>query len=372
MTTRVLRTSTREKKQRKIAIPVLESADVKRHARLPAGVRRVKAACTNCKKAKARCDHGRPCSRCVERGLDNCVDAYPKRVGRRRQHFFDAIVTAEDVERLSEARSKENKSRRRRRGRAKGHRSRSAKTALPRDRGSKRSRLADDESRTPPLTPSPGPLTKRFKSVTPLRPPSLDQLWGSTMWPHDNMPTSPVEKKETFLMTSPVLAGSPVFAGPPVSVASPVFAAPMARETEVATAPTSPWLPITPIEFPGSPNGSKEASWGSPQTPKGLMLGDEHVAPWNRTKASSSGFTPPTELSLATDLDLFHTHGDESDGAASTPPHKGSPSPLQQHAQNEDLVLDLPLFDPAACTLDVETGHDPFGVAFVPATLVTH
>jgi len=59
---------------------------------------RVKAACTNCKKAKARCDRGRPCSRCVERGYDECVDAFPRRVGRRRNHFFDRIVTEHEVQ----------------------------------------------------------------------------------------------------------------------------------------------------------------------------------------------------------------------------------------------------------------------------------
>ncbi len=46
---------------------------------------RVKMACTNCKLAKARCDNGRPCSRCVKRGCaDSCVDAIPKRRGPRQ------------------------------------------------------------------------------------------------------------------------------------------------------------------------------------------------------------------------------------------------------------------------------------------------
>eukprot|EP00471_Norrisiella_sphaerica_P005077 CAMPEP_0184487382 /NCGR_PEP_ID=MMETSP0113_2-20130426/9953_1 /TAXON_ID=91329 /ORGANISM="Norrisiella sphaerica, Strain BC52" /LENGTH=373 /DNA_ID=CAMNT_0026869673 /DNA_START=54 /DNA_END=1175 /DNA_ORIENTATION=- len=48
---------------------------------------RVKTACTNCKLAKARCDNGRPCSRCIKRGCqETCVDAVPKRRGRKRNH----------------------------------------------------------------------------------------------------------------------------------------------------------------------------------------------------------------------------------------------------------------------------------------------
>eukprot|EP00954_Amorphochlora_amoebiformis_P006141 481074-Amorphochlora_amoeboformis.AAC.1 len=54
----------------------------------PGGRRvRVKTACTNCKAAKARCDTGRPCSRCVKRGFPHkCIDAVPKRRGRKRSH----------------------------------------------------------------------------------------------------------------------------------------------------------------------------------------------------------------------------------------------------------------------------------------------
>eukprot|EP00465_Bigelowiella_longifila_P010385 CAMPEP_0185266408 /NCGR_PEP_ID=MMETSP1359-20130426/30961_1 /TAXON_ID=552665 /ORGANISM="Bigelowiella longifila, Strain CCMP242" /LENGTH=175 /DNA_ID=CAMNT_0027856203 /DNA_START=18 /DNA_END=542 /DNA_ORIENTATION=+ len=48
---------------------------------------RVKTACTNCKAAKARCDSGRPCSRCKKRGYPHrCVSAVPKRRGRKRSH----------------------------------------------------------------------------------------------------------------------------------------------------------------------------------------------------------------------------------------------------------------------------------------------
>mmetsp|Transcript_9114 Transcript_9114/g.13669 ORF Transcript_9114/g.13669 Transcript_9114/m.13669 type:complete len:330 (-) Transcript_9114:82-1071(-) len=56
---------------------------------------RVKTACTNCKMAKARCDNGRPCSRCVKRGCERtCVDAVPKRRGRKRSpEFTNKTVT---------------------------------------------------------------------------------------------------------------------------------------------------------------------------------------------------------------------------------------------------------------------------------------
>lgn len=58
---------------------------------------RVKTACTNCKLAKARCDNGRPCSRCVKRGCERtCVDAVPKRRGRKRnQEGVKATLTKE-------------------------------------------------------------------------------------------------------------------------------------------------------------------------------------------------------------------------------------------------------------------------------------
>mmetsp|Transcript_18034 Transcript_18034/g.27031 ORF Transcript_18034/g.27031 Transcript_18034/m.27031 type:complete len:255 (+) Transcript_18034:95-859(+) len=44
---------------------------------------RVPMACTRCKLAHTRCDTKRPCSRCVRRG-DICIDAVPKRRGRKR------------------------------------------------------------------------------------------------------------------------------------------------------------------------------------------------------------------------------------------------------------------------------------------------
>uniref|UniRef100_A0A7S4DWA6 Zn(2)-C6 fungal-type domain-containing protein n=1 Tax=Lotharella globosa TaxID=91324 RepID=A0A7S4DWA6_9EUKA len=54
---------------------------------------RVKTACTNCKLAKARCDNGRPCGRCVRRGCERtCVDAVPKRRGRKRNHENSKII----------------------------------------------------------------------------------------------------------------------------------------------------------------------------------------------------------------------------------------------------------------------------------------
>mmetsp|Transcript_12461 Transcript_12461/g.14770 ORF Transcript_12461/g.14770 Transcript_12461/m.14770 type:complete len:369 (-) Transcript_12461:333-1439(-) len=62
---------------------------------------RVKTACTNCKLAKARCDNGRPCSRCVKRGCqDTCIDAIPKRRGRKRNQDGNklAVCTEEDDE----------------------------------------------------------------------------------------------------------------------------------------------------------------------------------------------------------------------------------------------------------------------------------
>jgi len=62
---------------------------------------RVKTACTNCKLAKARCDNGRPCSRCVKRGCqDTCIDAIPKRRGRKRNQngHKPALCTEEDDE----------------------------------------------------------------------------------------------------------------------------------------------------------------------------------------------------------------------------------------------------------------------------------
>jgi len=105
--------------------------------------RRVKAACTNCKKAKAKCDAQRPCSRCVERGLCECIDAFPRRVGRRRNHFFNKIVTESEVKAVQGERPKPKK---------------------PRSRKSRKRSKRDDEKQTPPL-PSTG---KRFKAQVPL------------------------------------------------------------------------------------------------------------------------------------------------------------------------------------------------------------
>ncbi|GAB5367054.1 hypothetical protein AAMO2058_001197000 [Amorphochlora amoebiformis] len=53
----------------------------------PGRKNRVKTACTNCKTSKSRCDTGRPCDRCVKRGVAHtCIDAIPKRRGRKRSH----------------------------------------------------------------------------------------------------------------------------------------------------------------------------------------------------------------------------------------------------------------------------------------------
>jgi hypothetical protein len=60
---------------------------------------RVKTACTNCKLAKARCDNGRPCSRCVKRGCQStCVDAVPKRRGRKRVCDMEALDNEDSPE----------------------------------------------------------------------------------------------------------------------------------------------------------------------------------------------------------------------------------------------------------------------------------
>mmetsp|Transcript_4057 Transcript_4057/g.5824 ORF Transcript_4057/g.5824 Transcript_4057/m.5824 type:complete len:319 (-) Transcript_4057:402-1358(-) len=91
--------------------------------------RRVKAACTNCKKAKARCDQQRPCSRCVERGCTECVDAFPRRVGRRRNHFFTKIVTETEVKHSGEFVQPTKTKKRRRRTKAK--RTRQAEKSTP-------------------------------------------------------------------------------------------------------------------------------------------------------------------------------------------------------------------------------------------------
>mmetsp|Transcript_46649 Transcript_46649/g.75029 ORF Transcript_46649/g.75029 Transcript_46649/m.75029 type:complete len:323 (+) Transcript_46649:259-1227(+) len=112
--------------------------------------RRVKAACTNCKKAKARCDQQRPCSRCVQKNCAECVDAFPRRVGRRRNHYLNKIVTENEVK-ASGALIKSQPKKRKRRRSGKAKKSNDAK-----------------ESQTPPLR------AKKFKSSTNLTPLKLD------------------------------------------------------------------------------------------------------------------------------------------------------------------------------------------------------
>mmetsp|Transcript_12381 Transcript_12381/g.18479 ORF Transcript_12381/g.18479 Transcript_12381/m.18479 type:complete len:492 (-) Transcript_12381:149-1624(-) len=64
---------------------------------------RVKTACTNCKAAKARCDTNRPCGRCVKREFPHkCVDAVPKRRGRKRSHDHVYSRAKMMVERMGE------------------------------------------------------------------------------------------------------------------------------------------------------------------------------------------------------------------------------------------------------------------------------
>jgi len=54
---------------------------------------RVPMACTRCKMAHTRCDTKRPCGRCVRRGVaDSCVDAIPKRRGRKRSEDMEAPI----------------------------------------------------------------------------------------------------------------------------------------------------------------------------------------------------------------------------------------------------------------------------------------
>ena len=52
---------------------------------------RVPMACTRCKLAHTRCDTKRPCGRCLRRG-DICVDAIPKRRGRKRSEDSDSMA----------------------------------------------------------------------------------------------------------------------------------------------------------------------------------------------------------------------------------------------------------------------------------------
>ena len=67
--------------------PTLLSSDDRRS--------RVPMACTRCKTAHTRCDTKRPCGRCVRRGVaDSCVDAIPKRRGRKRSEDSNTEVPA--------------------------------------------------------------------------------------------------------------------------------------------------------------------------------------------------------------------------------------------------------------------------------------
>ena len=55
------------------------------------GSNRVIRACSNCKKAKARCDQQRPCIRCVRTGKqDSCVDSVHAKRGRKQQTRADS------------------------------------------------------------------------------------------------------------------------------------------------------------------------------------------------------------------------------------------------------------------------------------------
>uniref|UniRef100_A0A7S2TQB9 Zn(2)-C6 fungal-type domain-containing protein n=1 Tax=Lotharella oceanica TaxID=641309 RepID=A0A7S2TQB9_9EUKA len=78
------------------------------HLRSAEGTRiRVKTACTNCKLAKARCDNGRPCGRCVRRGCEStCVDAVPKRRGRKRNHDISKSIAKPEEPEEEEAQEK--------------------------------------------------------------------------------------------------------------------------------------------------------------------------------------------------------------------------------------------------------------------------
>ena len=57
---------------------------------------RVTVACVECVRAKMRCSHGRPCTRCIRRGHeDKCVDREPTKVDgkkRRRKQVQKACV----------------------------------------------------------------------------------------------------------------------------------------------------------------------------------------------------------------------------------------------------------------------------------------
>eukprot|EP00465_Bigelowiella_longifila_P015515 CAMPEP_0185253014 /NCGR_PEP_ID=MMETSP1359-20130426/1929_1 /TAXON_ID=552665 /ORGANISM="Bigelowiella longifila, Strain CCMP242" /LENGTH=319 /DNA_ID=CAMNT_0027835315 /DNA_START=62 /DNA_END=1021 /DNA_ORIENTATION=+ len=121
--------------------------------------RRVKAACTNCKKAKARCDQQRPCSRCVQKNCAECVDAFPRRVGRRRNHYLNTIVTENEVKQ-SGALIKSKPRRRKRR--------RSGMTKKSDDTIENKKGNDAKERQTPPLR------AKKFKLSKKLTPLNLD------------------------------------------------------------------------------------------------------------------------------------------------------------------------------------------------------
>jgi len=112
--------------------------------------RRVKAACTNCKKAKARCDQQRPCSRCVQKNCAECVDAFPRRVGRRRNHYLDKIVTENEVKASGALiKSKPRKRKRRRSGKTKTKKNNNA-----------------EEGQTPPLRAEKPKTSKKLIPLT--------------------------------------------------------------------------------------------------------------------------------------------------------------------------------------------------------------
>lgn len=62
---------------------------------------RTRTACVQCKRAKTRCDAKRPCGRCVRRGVPahECVDAVPRRLGRKRIHHFTGAVSKAELAR---------------------------------------------------------------------------------------------------------------------------------------------------------------------------------------------------------------------------------------------------------------------------------
>ncbi|KAI0334105.1 hypothetical protein GY45DRAFT_148071 [Cubamyces sp. BRFM 1775] len=62
---------------------------------VPRKTRGVKAACTNCRRVSKRCDEGRPCMRCLSRGLaDTCANASTKPRRRNMRHAAAATVAA--------------------------------------------------------------------------------------------------------------------------------------------------------------------------------------------------------------------------------------------------------------------------------------